>query len=74
MNDAHVTCRMMDLIGARAFKKFGPGSGRIWLDDLECNGNETNLFNCTHSGIGIHDCAHSEDIGVVCDREWLPFL
>ena len=69
MNDAHVTCRMMDLIGARSVKKFGPGSGRIWLDDLECNGNETNLFNCTSSEIGVHDCAHSEDIGVVCERE-----
>ena len=45
---------------------FGQGTGPILLDNLMCVGTETRLFDCPHNGVGIHNCAHSEDAGAVC--------
>ena len=42
------------------------GIGQIWLDDVVCTGNETDLNNCIHLPYGINDCTHAEDIGVRC--------
>ena len=43
-----------------------PGTGPIFLDDVACNGTERSLLNCSHDGININDCFHSEDIAVEC--------
>ena len=51
---------------SRAF--FGQGTGNIVLDNLGCVGTETRLIDCPHNGVGVHNCAHSEDAGVVCPR------
>ena len=66
MFDANVACKMMGMGRAKKIQKFGAGSGKIWLDDLRCAGHEDSLFHCTHSGVGVENCKHSEDIGVVC--------
>ena len=44
----------------------GRGTGAIFLDDVGCSGNETNLNDCPHNGIGVHNCYHWKDAGVVC--------
>ena len=44
---------------------YGHGNGSILLDDLECLGNESNLFECERKS-GSHDCTHVEDAAVVC--------
>ena len=35
---------------------------------MGCRGNEINLDDCTHSVVGVHNCDHSEDAGVI----WPP--
>lgn len=49
-----------------SFSFFGPGTGPIWLDDVQCSGIEARLVNCSSSQIGVHNCHHSEDAGVTC--------
>lgn len=43
---------------------FGSGSGPINMDNVQCFGNETHLFNCSFTT--DHNCYHSEDIGLAC--------
>ena len=48
---------------------YGPGTGPIFLDDVGCSGNETNLFECPHRGFGIpKSWDHNWDAGVVCPQ------
>ena len=48
--------------------QFGPGTGPILLDDVRCTGNEATLFECTHAGVGNHNCGHDEDASVIVRR------
>ena len=45
---------------------FGEGTGRIWLDDLQCIGNESRLLDCVDNLSGINSCSHTDDAGVRC--------
>ncbi|CAC5424581.1 unnamed protein product [Mytilus coruscus] len=39
------------------------GSGTIWLNNLDCDGSESKLINCTHNYLY---CAHYNDVGIQC--------
>ena len=45
-------------------RTIGQGTGPIYMDNVNCVGNESNLLNCTH--LINHNCIHSEDAGVEC--------
>ena len=45
---------------------FGPGTDPIWLDNVDCAGEEVSLFECFSRPPGEHDCGHLEDASVGC--------
>ena len=66
-NDANVVCRQLGYSNAaNAYKRaqYGQGTGTIWLDDVDCTGSESSIFDCAFTT--QHDCSHSEDAGVSC--------
>ncbi|XP_041959431.1 uncharacterized protein LOC121718485 [Alosa sapidissima] len=66
LNDSTVVCRVMGCgpaLQAPHGAIFGQGSGKIWMDNVSCVGNETFLTQCPHGGFGNHSCGHA---GVVC--------
>lgn len=82
IRDAQVVCRAMDCGTAQTAKSgafFGQGHGDIWLDDVNCVGNETSLLHCQHPTLGENNCGHGEDASVVCSGvisviTLLPFI
>ena len=76
INDTAVVCRMLGFKYAWTAISFAVeittdeldlyGTGPIWLDDVNCFGNESSLNECGHSGWLVHNCDHLEDAGVWC--------
>lgn len=56
----------MVTLGATPLFNGTSGTGPIFLDELNCIGNEPTLRRCHHSPFGRHNCTHSEDVGVRC--------
>ena len=49
MNEATVICRQLKLgkaVAAYSSARYGHGTGKIWMDDTQCTGNERKLQDC----------------------------
>ena len=69
IREAHVACRQLGYSYAAGYSccaTYGEGTGEIWLDDVDCSGSESSLSECSHNGVGVHNCGHYEDVGIAC--------
>ena len=69
LKDAQVVCRQLGFGSPIAVLKsahYGEGSGEVWLDNVDCVGNELRIQNCAHRGWENETCDHQEDAGVEC--------
>lgn len=54
--------------GAKALygQPFGRGTGPVYMNGVECHGNESSILQCNHRGWENQDCDHSRDVSVNC--------
>uniref|UniRef100_A0A8D0LAF8 SRCR domain-containing protein n=1 Tax=Sphenodon punctatus TaxID=8508 RepID=A0A8D0LAF8_SPHPU len=73
LTDVAVVCRELDCgepLGGPGSAHYGQGFGPIWLDDVNCTGDEASLSLCHFRLWGKHDCSHREDASAICIGEW----
>ncbi len=51
---------------------FGHGRGPIWMDNVQCTGDEERLVDCEfpeedRQDFGVHNCNHNEDVAIFCE-------
>ncbi|KAI1901295.1 hypothetical protein AGOR_G00032840 [Albula goreensis] len=69
MREAQVVCRQLgcgEALRVEGNATFGRGNGTIWLDEVNCTGDELHLWDCCRSPLNQSDCSHKEDAGVTC--------
>uniref|UniRef100_A0A3B3T4U3 SRCR domain-containing protein n=1 Tax=Paramormyrops kingsleyae TaxID=1676925 RepID=A0A3B3T4U3_9TELE len=69
LRDAQVVCRRLGCgtaLEAHGNSAFGQGTGTIWLNEVNCRGDELHLWDCPHSLQEQRNCSHKEDAGVTC--------
>ena len=69
-HDADVACRMMDFDGSLSvgFKNENSRGIKapVWLNNMQCTGNESSLFSCVHDRLVSGDCTKTRKAGVNC--------
>ncbi len=66
---ASVLCRQLNCgiaVSVVGSDWYGEGSGEIWADVFDCDGNETKLSECSVSSWSRAECSHRQDVGVIC--------
>ena len=89
--EADVACRQLGFAGGSVVdaSRFNAGSDRrsgtfpagddgqpTWLDDVRCNGSESDLLECRHrrSESGRVGCRRYEDVGIRCVKSNAPWI
>ena len=75
--DARVVCRQLGFNGSSLSVKqsmFGSGSGPVYMNTVDCIGDEERLLDCKFSAAPIafrfHHSTHRQIAGVVCQAGW----
>lgn len=69
LQDANVVCRQLGYeraVVVPQYSGFEPGTGQIWMDNVQCIGNESSLFECKHDRWGGFRCKTHEEAWAVC--------
>uniref|UniRef100_A0A674JC86 Soluble scavenger receptor cysteine-rich domain-containing protein SSC5D n=1 Tax=Terrapene triunguis TaxID=2587831 RepID=A0A674JC86_9SAUR len=75
LTEARVVCRQLGCgtaLSAPRGSRFGQGTDRIWLDEVNCTGTEAALSECRARPWGENNCNHMEDAGVECSDSVIP--
>ncbi|XP_028416108.1 low-density lipoprotein receptor-related protein 4-like [Dendronephthya gigantea] len=69
--EGNVTCRQLGFSGAtkiRPWAYYGKGSGPVLLSFVQCSGDESFIWDCSHNGWNspLVYCDHRHDVGVDC--------
>uniref|UniRef100_A0A4W3I8H5 SRCR domain-containing protein n=1 Tax=Callorhinchus milii TaxID=7868 RepID=A0A4W3I8H5_CALMI len=71
ISDADVICRQLNCGSAVSVynsSQYGEGSGPVWINNVQCAGTETHIWNCPYSTVASSSRT-SRDVGVLCSGE-----
>ncbi|MBN3314620.1 C163A protein, partial [Atractosteus spatula] len=77
LQDASVVCRQLQCGEAVAIPggaRYGEGKGPVWDKQLDCQGNESIVFECPVSTEKTQNCSHRNYASVVCSGQEGPML
>ncbi|GCC17471.1 hypothetical protein chiPu_0021541 [Chiloscyllium punctatum] len=69
INEAKVVCRVLNCgtaVSATSGTYYGEGTGRIWLDNVSCDGTESVLAQCSAKSAVARNCTSKTLAGVIC--------
>ena len=63
-----MVCRELGLKNATMiYNSAANKGGTMWMNNLQCHGNETSLVFCAHDGWKKQSCTNGRQAGVVCN-------
>uniref|UniRef100_A0A4W3I983 SRCR domain-containing protein n=1 Tax=Callorhinchus milii TaxID=7868 RepID=A0A4W3I983_CALMI len=71
ISDGDVICRQLNCgsaISVYNSSQYGEGTGPVWINNVQCVGTETHIWNCSHSTVASSSWT-SRDVGVICSGE-----
>jgi len=77
IQDATVVCHELGYtyaVGAPLNAHHGEGTGPVWLSNVQCFGNESEILACVHDGIDNHGCFHNKDASAECSCTYARML
>uniref|UniRef100_A0A4W3GQ81 SRCR domain-containing protein n=1 Tax=Callorhinchus milii TaxID=7868 RepID=A0A4W3GQ81_CALMI len=71
ISNADVICRQLNFgsaISVYNSSQYGEGTGPVWINNVQCAGTETHIWNCPYSTVASSSRT-SRDVGVLCSGE-----
>lgn len=72
LTDAAVVCRATgcgDALAANRSAYFENYTGKVWMNNVNCNGEESTLLDCAYTRLFQQNSSHEKDAGVTCGRK-----
>jgi len=69
-DEANAVCQQVfgtDAVSYSCCSAYGSSSNGFFMDEVDCTGGETSLFDCSFDGWGVHNCFSFEYVGVACN-------